>query len=81
MPYCTNCGHDVDDGDSHCPKCGEEVRQRSSNRFGKVSGVGGAPLPRDTKNAFIGILVGIVVFGGLQVGLSYWLGLFDVIDD
>lgn len=81
MPYCTNCGTEVGGGDSHCPNCGEEVGQRSKSRFGRVSGLGGEPLPRDTKNAFIGILVGILVFVGLQIGISYWAGVFDFVDD
>lgn len=87
MPYCTSCGTEIAAGQTSCPKCGEELRNQTlqdtskSGLGNRVSGLSGDPLPPQTRNALLGILLGIIFFGVIQIGIAYGLGLFDQFDN
>lgn len=71
MAYCTNCGEAYEEGVERCPGCGEPVQERSG--AGRMaSQLKSEPLPRDARNAILGIVVGILFFVGVEIGLVRW---------
>ncbi len=81
MPYCTNCGTNLDEPNTYCPECGEELPPPAASQNGGYSVFSGDPLPGDTRAALVGSALGIVVVIWLEVSVVYWLGGLGLVDD
>ena len=90
MPYCSNCGCELDWGERFCPACGAEVsRKRQIRRFSQLFGTDSGKQSREESvrrgvtNArfnekMSGVLVGEVLIVSIALGIVYsswwWFG-------
>ena len=71
MSYCRNCGHEIPEGCSFCPKCGEQY-------------VGdNGPLKKESKSVMpiLGMILGIVSIAGCAIFLMnfWWMEFLPVL--